>query len=144
MDPPNILDDILSNENTERQFNTSAPEKQIPTTFCIECEDMPAQLFCKGCNEIFCKVCFACIHRKGTRKDHVTEDINGGSIQEQQTQAKVVEKEEQEDESIEVDIPLVQGQVGDYFLNRAKYIPLRLTFEERKYLRLLEVCRNQH
>jgi hypothetical protein len=30
----------------------------------------------------------------------------------------------------------------DWFLNRAKYIPLRLTLEERKFLRLLEATLN--
>jgi hypothetical protein len=31
-------------------------------------------------------------------------------------------------------------QVGTYFLERAKYIPLRLAVHERKYLRLLEAA----
>ncbi|KAG8863155.1 hypothetical protein FRB96_009337 [Tulasnella sp. 330] len=34
--------------------------------------------------------------------------------------------------------PAIGSAVGDWFLERAKYIPLRLTPEERKYLRLLE------
>jgi hypothetical protein len=34
--------------------------------------------------------------------------------------------------------PAVGDSVGDWFLERAKYIPLRLTMGERKYLRLLE------
>ena len=34
--------------------------------------------------------------------------------------------------------PEIGSSVGDWFLERAKYIPMRLTPEERKYLRLLE------
>ncbi|KAG9015285.1 hypothetical protein FRB93_012984 [Tulasnella sp. JGI-2019a] len=34
--------------------------------------------------------------------------------------------------------PAIGSSVGDWFLQRARYIPLRLTPEERKYLRLLE------
>ncbi|KAG9017927.1 hypothetical protein FRB90_000156 [Tulasnella sp. 427] len=34
--------------------------------------------------------------------------------------------------------PTVGASVGDWFFERAKYIPMRLTPEERKYLRLLE------
>ncbi|KAJ3349767.1 hypothetical protein HDU83_000304 [Entophlyctis luteolus] len=33
-------------------------------------------------------------------------------------------------------------KVGDWFVNRAKYIPLRLTLSERKFLRLLEAALN--
>lgn len=34
--------------------------------------------------------------------------------------------------------PEIGTAVGDWFLERAKYIPLRLDPEERKFLRLLE------
>lgn len=36
--------------------------------------------------------------------------------------------------------PKAGEPVGDYFLERAKFIPLRLTFSERKYLRLLDAA----
>lgn len=38
--------------------------------------------------------------------------------------------------------PAAKAPVGDWFLERSKYIPLRLTLEERKYLRLLEAALN--
>ena len=37
---------------------------------------------------------------------------------------------------------LSNGLAADWFLNRARYIPLRLTLEERKFLRLLEATLN--
>lgn len=36
--------------------------------------------------------------------------------------------------------PKVGDNVGDWFVDRAKFIPLRLTLSERKYLRLLEAA----
>jgi len=36
--------------------------------------------------------------------------------------------------------PAVGDKVGEWFVERSKYIPLRLTFPERKYLRLLEAA----
>lgn len=38
--------------------------------------------------------------------------------------------------------PTVGTKVGEWFVERAKYIPLRLTLIERKYLRLLEAALN--
>jgi hypothetical protein len=37
-------------------------------------------------------------------------------------------------------LPAVGTKVGEWFVERAKYIPLRLTLGERKYLRLLEAA----
>lgn len=36
--------------------------------------------------------------------------------------------------------PSIGEVVGDWFIERAKYTPLRLTIEERKLLRLLEAA----
>ena len=38
--------------------------------------------------------------------------------------------------------PVIGGSVGEWFVERSKYIPLRLTYGERKYLRLLEAALN--
>lgn len=38
--------------------------------------------------------------------------------------------------------PSEGGSVGEWFVERAKFIPVRLTFGERKYLRLLEAALN--
>lgn len=43
--------------------------------------------------------------------------------------------------------PAIGEHIGDWFIERAKYTPVRLTMEERKLLRLLEaalgMCPNQ-
>jgi len=36
--------------------------------------------------------------------------------------------------------PAIGENVGDWFIERAKYTPVRLTLEERKLLRLLEAA----
>ena len=36
--------------------------------------------------------------------------------------------------------PVIGGNVGEWFVERSKYIPMRLTLMERKYLRLLEAA----
>lgn len=38
--------------------------------------------------------------------------------------------------------PVIGGNVGEWFVERSKYIPMRLTLGERKYLRLLEAALN--
>lgn len=38
------------------------------------------------------------------------------------------------------EIPTAGSSVGEWFVDRAKYIPVRLTLGERKYLRLLEAA----
>lgn len=38
--------------------------------------------------------------------------------------------------------PVAGGSVGEWFVERSKYIPVRLTLGERKYLRLLEAALN--
>ena len=38
--------------------------------------------------------------------------------------------------------PVIGGNVGEWFVERSKYIPMRLTLPERKYLRLLEAALN--
>jgi hypothetical protein len=36
--------------------------------------------------------------------------------------------------------PHINASVGDWFVERSRYIPLRLTYEERKFLRLVEAA----
>ena len=38
--------------------------------------------------------------------------------------------------------PVIGGNVGEWFVERSKFIPMRLTLAERKYLRLLEAALN--
>ncbi|KAH8094943.1 hypothetical protein BXZ70DRAFT_345786 [Cristinia sonorae] len=132
--------------------------------YCVECEDQPAQLHCEACQDDFCEVCFTAQHRKGSRKRHATKpleekpekrqklagttngDVNGHSGDAMETDANSdVELENIVNGSTSevapsVPIPDAGSTVGGWFVERAKFIPVRLTLGERKYLRLLEAA----
>lgn len=62
------------------------------------------------------------------------EDVDSDEELERASQAKrTLELEPQ---------PVIGGNVGEWFVERSKYIPMRLTLAERKYLRLLEAALN--
>lgn len=62
------------------------------------------------------------------------EDVGSDEELEQASQTKkTLELEPQ---------PVIGGNVGEWFVERSKYIPMRLTLGERKYLRLLEAALN--
>ncbi|THH12268.1 hypothetical protein EW145_g116 [Phellinidium pouzarii] len=121
--------------------------------------DQPAQVHCEDCADDYCEVCFAAQHRKGTRQQHTQKplDLKQGERKEMTTsQTKNVDEMEEDEDSGKEDLdepvlapsapwmsdqqPKVGEGVGDWFINRAKFIPLRLTLPERKYLRLLEAA----
>lgn len=162
----NILSENHENiEPTHAEgWDEETTEKPIAEGFCTECEDQPADLICENCGDPYCEVCFAAQHRKGSRKTHTTKPIEKKAAkatnetketgEDVDTDMKVDdEKGEAGDESEDEDWervmststpglsgmqPAVGDAVGDFFVERAKFIPLRLTMGERKYLRLLE------
>lgn len=54
---------------------------------------------------------------------------------------QLVTHEKEKPLSLEVQ-PVAGSSVGEWFVERAKYIPIRLTLSERKFLRLLEAALN--
>ncbi|EPQ59895.1 hypothetical protein GLOTRDRAFT_24934, partial [Gloeophyllum trabeum ATCC 11539] len=132
--------------------------------FCVECEDQPAQVRCETCGDDYCEVCFAAQHRKGTRKRHATKALSGaapikkakstlnGSAKPSDSTSEEADAEGADSEegptcpeSPVPDVvlssqPKVGSQVGEWFVERSKYIPLRLTLSERKFLRLLDAA----
>ncbi|KAH7923662.1 hypothetical protein BV22DRAFT_1036079 [Leucogyrophana mollusca] len=131
--------------------------------FCVECEDQPAQVVCDTCADNYCEVCFAAQHRKGSRKAHASRPLPkakipqngaaGGGSDGKNTGDKNEEDIDMADSDEDLDRiiagpsteilgaqPAVGTKVGEWFVERAKFIPLRLTLGERKYLRLLEAA----
>ncbi|EIW76289.1 hypothetical protein CONPUDRAFT_130825 [Coniophora puteana RWD-64-598 SS2] len=152
-------------------WDEEGTEHVAPEGFCVECEDQPAQLHCEACAERFCEVCFAALHRKGTRKAHATKaleyeeparkkaktEVGGGEDKEVRVNGEDIAMNSDEELEMLVSQPPAAststavlspqpsagadaGKAGDWFLERAKYIPLRLTLSERKFLRLLEAA----
>jgi hypothetical protein len=131
--------------------------------FCVECEDQPASLFCQQCVDDYCDVCFQAQHRKGRRKSHTAKKVKSSLMElamenlKQSAVATAVTTKPAEinaaslisDEelvtvenlllSIEADAANALGS-DETFVERAKWIPLRLNLRERKSLRLLEAA----
>ncbi|KAM6496124.1 Protein of unknown function (DUF2009) domain containing protein [Amanita muscaria] len=152
-------------------WDEESTEKAPAEGYCVECEDQPAHILCETCKDVYCEVCFAAQHRKGTRKRHATSPLEKRpekkakvADESQNNDAMEVEMESKEAKNVEEDdgsdeeweqitpsvatssletlgaVPAVGSSVGDWFVERSKYIPMRLTFGERKYLRLLEAA----
>eukprot|EP01116_Phalansterium_solitarium_P017910 TRINITY_DN4552_c0_g1_i1.p1 TRINITY_DN4552_c0_g1~~TRINITY_DN4552_c0_g1_i1.p1 ORF type:complete len:600 (-),score=224.27 TRINITY_DN4552_c0_g1_i1:264-2063(-) len=145
---PDVADDV----------EVDVPPKQaVEAGFCIECGDQPASLFCTECSDDYCEVCFAAQHRRGRRTRHKTKLLNTPL---EPPQPKVARTDElvgvgvvpyalSDDEMDADDDPPpstsaallrqpAPAAASTWFVERAKYIPLRLSLHERKQLRLLE------
>jgi hypothetical protein len=109
-------------------------EAAPPEGFCIECEDQPAELQCIDCDDAYCQVCFTHQHRKGSRKNHKIHQIQSDIIVHESVPEEAIPAQEYL-EQLEFQVESTHN-----FIERSKYIPLRLSYEERKFLRLLEAA----
>ncbi|KAG1057467.1 hypothetical protein G6F43_000691 [Rhizopus delemar] len=122
--------------------------------FCVECNDQEASVFCEQCDEDFCEVCHAMLHRTGSRKLHtakkltVHHPIDQSVSSHDTTNTKNGEKKEDvhmKQALMEMDGTIINSSgptFGDYLTNRSKHIPLRLDSNERQLLKLLEAALN--
>ncbi|KAJ4458462.1 putative UPF0652 protein [Paratrimastix pyriformis] len=119
---------------------------------CIECGDMQAEVFCEQCGDDFCRLCWTSTHRKGTRAQHKTRLLAGVVAHTPATAtparpAAEAEPEVADDGSLISPPPMVRSPAamapeGSNFVERAKWIPIRLSLQERKELRLVEAALN--
>lgn len=127
---------------------------------CIECGDQPAEKTCIQCDENFCSVCFDYLHRTGTRKTHITRYLRESATTESTINevpmvdippstsspafgtglAGTSSAEEDSESTEELDSAAAEELIK--IREQCKFIPLRLTTEERKLLRLLEAALN--
>jgi hypothetical protein len=113
-----------------------------PEGFCVDCKDQRAKVHCVQCDDAFCRVCFEMLHRKGARAAHTAQKLAaplgqaGASAAGESAGAMEVD----EDEPLANVAPAAGTRAGNWFYERAKYIPMRLTMPERKVLRLLEAA----
>ncbi|KAH3676124.1 hypothetical protein WICMUC_002421 [Wickerhamomyces mucosus] len=141
---PSNIDDkesSLSNENNEQ--------------LCNECNDMRIEINCLNCDENFCSGCFQLIHNGGKRKDHQfdrlikddgiisdSKDLEQDQEQEQdQDQDQDQEQDQDQDQDLDHQDP-IDSQLLKSIQSKIEFIPLRLTFEERFYLNLLDSALN--
>ncbi|KAF8969389.1 hypothetical protein BDZ97DRAFT_1902510 [Flammula alnicola] len=127
-------------------------EAPLVDGYCVECEDQPAEVLCETCSDAYCEVCFAAQHRKGSRKTHPFKPLsskekkaktNGvepvkasGDVDEAMKVDGIDDTEDSDDEDWERVVPgtameitgaqpPVGAKVGEWFVERAKFIPLR-------------------
>ncbi|CAM0137835.1 unnamed protein product [Umbelopsis sp. WA50703] len=119
--------------------------------FCVECKDQEASVHCQQCNEDFCEVCHGMIHRTGKRATHTASQFSATNGREENGKRRSVSgesvAEDGEDSVIGKMLPPEQKMATgptfeEIMIHKAKYIPLRLSLDERKYLRLLESVLN--
>lgn len=135
-----ILDGTVS-EVAEQQNSA-----EVPRGSCVECEDQQADVFCEQCLDDFCTVCFTHQHRKGTRQKHSikklrADPVSTGTKQNVSTPAQNTITAE-EFIAGGLSVSLSDQAMSAQIIERSKYIPLRLKYEERKFLRLLEAGLN--
>lgn len=154
------LDDHQNAAVETAEVDASETIPEATEGYCVECRDQPYTLLCLGCDsDKFCEVCHMAIHRHGSRKSHKTEacvsplattenmspESNAQPQSSSQSNAQIgdefSEDDSEKDEEIPASAPLLPG-TGSSMRERAKYVPLRLTFEERRMLRLVEATLN--
>lgn len=149
-------DDQIEKEGLE----TDNEERYVDPSVCMECEDMKYEIKCKDCDEKFCVICFEMLHRGGKRKLH--EHLKVTTILETSDKSNMPDDEETQkkkqdllngalaangipDQTLpEENEELAQGSTDAKLMKslyeKTRYIPLRLTYEERHLLRLLEAA----
>lgn len=121
---------------------------------CVDCLRMPKELHCRGCDENFCRVCFQFVHRGGKRKDHAFDELvkleggekNEGAEAGAEMEEETVEEEgddgldeetlKQQDSTLSSDHIAVLKKIK----RNIKFVPMRLTYDERQLLKLLEAA----
>jgi hypothetical protein len=155
----NVDIDLIDAENDN--FNDLIEIKDL----CIDCERMPKELYCKNCEENFCRVCFQFAHRGGKRKDHIFDELvkdsalgfNNGIKSKINNENNLEDEEKLNSNDIndndndnlidDEKLKLQDISVSDTHINilkkikkDIKFIPMRLTYDERQLLKLLEAA----
>ncbi|GMM31708.1 hypothetical protein DAMA08_044530 [Martiniozyma asiatica (nom. inval.)] len=140
-----LLDADIANASSDDEM----VEVPVDTeAMCVDCERMPKELFCLGCDEAFCRVCFQFAHKGGKRKTHkydVLVEINNPDAA--LNEKSVVETPQLEDAKLSqpvVETPVATTDKYEAILQKVKrntrFIPMRLSYEERQLLKLLEAA----
>ncbi|TID29994.1 hypothetical protein CANINC_001506 [Pichia inconspicua] len=117
-----------------------------PEDTCVDCERMPKEIYCEDCDENFCKVCMQFVHRGGKRKNHIFKQLVDDEIKidDQNDQIVAGEGDEVTDEvkdgMVNDDGKLDSDKILKQIKKKIKFIPMRLSYEERQHLKLLEAA----
>ncbi|KAG7926066.1 hypothetical protein KL925_003828 [Ogataea polymorpha] len=134
LDEDQIVDEV---EGSGVQEEPQVEEDTVNPDFCIDCKHIATEIQCLDCNEPFCRVCFQFVHRGGTRKRHKFKELvtlKPEPVAEAEpidnTPEEVLDEEEKTEQ---IEKTILRG-----IRRNVRFIPLRLSYEERQLLRLLE------
>ncbi|KAL7282659.1 hypothetical protein ACG7TL_004132 [Trametes sanguinea] len=151
-------------------WDEETAHENVAQGFCVECEGAPewaVDSFCevcfaaqhrKGTRKRHATRPLSGPHEKKSKTDsqEAAPATNGNAANGEAMHVDEAAAEDSDEEleraadeasSSKIDIvlsaqPTPGSSVGEWFVERSKYIPLRLTLQERKYLRLLEAALN--
>ncbi|KAG0674979.1 hypothetical protein C6P40_001875 [Pichia californica] len=147
----------VGNENEENiiidEVDENLNNKIDPKDLCIDCLRMPKELYCKGCQENFCRVCYQFAHRGGKRKDHQFEALVNLDVEDIKNKNDDNDDDDDDDNSDkeedidEEDLKSKDSSLSDEHIailkkikKNIKFIPIRLNYDERQLLKLLEAA----
>ncbi|KAJ1669569.1 hypothetical protein EV182_008700 [Spiromyces aspiralis] len=79
-DTPNPAEQPDGREEEEEEEEEEVLDlESAPEGFCIECKDQRSLFKCEQCDEEFCEVCFAMLHRTGKRRQHAYTRVRNSS-----------------------------------------------------------------
>lgn len=157
--------DLETHDEEMSDSQTGGTNAEESSDACCECGDQPKELICLNCDEEFCQVCFDYLHRTGKRKDHnvqylvpITQIISeeearkhqkdtGASGNNDETTKSIPAENRNENENEnapESEMPAETSNnaahSNEKILKNAKFVPMRLSLEERKLFRLLDAA----
>ncbi|KAG8737139.1 hypothetical protein FRC10_008543 [Ceratobasidium sp. 414] len=152
LDNPDAFEaEVLNGDGESVAENQEEEDKPAEEGYCVEYQ--PANIRCETCEDDFCDVCFQDQHRKGTRKRHSSRPLheladnikptaktNGDNGTSENQDDDMTDADDDGDDAPLAPPPVAESYSAASLANRAKHIPLRLTFPERKLLRLLEAA----
>ncbi|SCU87822.1 LAFA_0E09010g1_1 [Lachancea sp. 'fantastica'] len=120
--------------------------------YCVDCKDMKTEILCRDCEEQFCVVCFEMIHRTGRRKKHEIVKITAEEhplpaaeeeqkrLQEANNNGANLQPDNEAPQLASESVNSLDQKMLSMLARHSKFIPMRLTPEERHLLRLLEAA----
>ncbi|ODV85629.1 hypothetical protein CANARDRAFT_23158 [[Candida] arabinofermentans NRRL YB-2248] len=138
-------------DKVEDDVDDEDDDDKFDPNFCIDCKHMPTEIKCLTCNEPFCKVCFQFVHKSGSRKHHEIENVEKEEAEVTKDEVDNDDEDEldDDDDDDEGDSTMKEetdpnAEIHTIIMNgikkNSKFIPMRLTYEERQLLKLLEAA----
>eukprot|EP00038_Savillea_parva_P007923 m.173325 g.173325 ORF g.173325 m.173325 type:complete len:915 (+) comp13680_c0_seq1:43-2787(+) len=142
-----VVDDAVGAAGGEDVVDSlTAVQGEAMEGACVECEEAAGVVRCDQCDDLYCKMCFTILHRKGHRTKHTVSDVDPHQIAAIEQHLAAQGRAMSLTAAAAAPAAKVTHELGvgsaharlspDWFVERCKFIPIRLTLPERKRLRL--------